>query len=294
MLKWMQVVKEALVAAGWTLKGEGDGVDDGDMTGTTYWPTFASGTTGMAAGAWICIQNTDGAHLVLWSDTVSTTQVGMWYSASGGYTSSMGEGVSTRVGSSSPPADERTVVIQTAGSAEVGGGGDYYSSVATSNDGNNVITWGFRSSLPGAEVAMMWGKVTGEKSGDTEAYFGYRNGASGSDVWGVADLSDTPTNFVAYHSGSASLVAHGATEIKVGGTDIMDTIPTNPDSAGYDLVQSLLASDVGGSISIKGVLPGVRRVSTILAQGDLVGSNGAYVVVGDYGLPWNSFSAPSM
>ncbi len=296
MLKFLQVVKEALEAAGWVLKGNGDGVDGFDMqtvgAATNHWATFASGTTGLAAGAWYCHENSDGAHLVLFSDSVSGTQVGMWYSASGGYTSGMGEGISARVGTSTPPADERQVVIQTSASAEASGGADYYANVAMSSDGNSVIAWGFRA-LPQAETALIFAKFDGSKTGDVEPYVGYRFGATAADVWLVSDLSDVPTNLKAYHT-TAGLIDYMFSEPAFGGTDIMDTIPVDPYTSNHNTLQVLLGSDVGGGISIRGVVPGVRRVSSALSQGDLIGTNGAFVVVGDYGMPWNSVSAPSM
>lgn len=158
-------LKQALVAAGWTVKGSGTGTggagawDDADRW--TVDPPYDL--------AWIGLQNADGCQILLQCNTYR-----LYMARYVGSYVGTGADADTWPDRGAPPASE--YIHQNSGYSYWGVSTDYYLNVTTSDDHNSFIAWTSSGGVVFAVAFVL--KLTDLKTGDTEPYFSYRCGQS--------------------------------------------------------------------------------------------------------------------
>lgn len=269
-------LKEVLATAGWTLIGYGDGVSGSgfNLTGvTTTFPSFPS-YTGMDAGAWLAVENVDGIQIVCQHVSGSTFE--FYASVGGGYTDD-GVGHSTRVGNTTPPADEMAFVHFI---DDFGSEANQYMSIIYDDTATSFVVFG---QYGGADnISLFCLKLTGAKAGDPAPYI-FKAAGGSADTWDVVDLQ---TSVYGWHP-SAARETYKFLTIE-GASNIMDNMPADPVSGAEQLVDCIVGCDSLGSVHLRGVAPIVKWMSGLRSTGDTFESN-QYMGIGRVALDgWNS------
>jgi hypothetical protein len=281
----LNLIKDTLKTAGWAVKGSGDGSTNGDMTGVDYllvYPNPGNST------AWICLENGEGAQIVL--QHVSN-RIDSWMSPLGGYTSGMGEGPTTRVGSggSGPPSDEVTGNGSTVFSSAVN---PFYASVAYDTDKKSFFMFSVNPSTKISERALIMNRIDPYGVVDLHPYWLWSYGANGLDnAFSAAVMWQGGVWGQGYHPVNGAQNYQVLRPYLFNNSDIYTALPTNPYDSSNPLLECVCASNVSGFEHMRGKIDGMYRVSGSLTVGDFFQS-GMFVKIKDFGVPWGDAGTP--
>jgi hypothetical protein len=274
-------------AAEWTRIASGGGTASGlYLWGSTKtlptWPAI----TGIKTLAWAIWQNASGAQLCVQINSSGQINTLKW-SPSGSFL----------VGASNQdtlPADPADVVTHTAGgNLDIGyATGVYTISMAYTTDHNSFIIFGRRTA---DDFGACFITLEDTKTGDTQPYWCWFHIGT-SNFWTRTELSTQTGNYLmGYHPINGAKVYNISEAISVKSISPMDSIGADPVSGNIPRIDSICVCGTGGSLHIRGKVPGIYRVPTVLGTGDRIDDAGGgvydYVVIGDYCVPWGSSAA---
>jgi hypothetical protein len=280
----LNLLKDVLKTAGWIVKGSGDGSGNGDMTGVDYLQTYP--TPGNST-AWICLENSEGAQIVL--QHVSS-RLDSWMSPLGGYVSGMGEGPTTRVGSggSGPPTDEVTGNGSTNFSSTVN---PFYVSIAYDSEKKSFTLFSVHPSTKISERALIMNRLNTMGVVDLHPYWLWSYGASLDNGFSALLWWQGGTWGQGYHPVSGAQNYQVIRPYLFNNSDVYAALPINPYDSSNPLLECICASNVPGSEHVRGVLDGIYRVSGSLAVGDTFQS-GMFIKIKDFVVPWGDSGTP--
>lgn len=283
-LQFLIRLKEALVAAGWSLIGCGDGIDDVSVNlsggATDYFPTFPS-VTGVDAGAWFAVESSSGAQIVF--QFPSSDDVYMYWSASGSYTDDSPT-YDTRLGGTTPPSDEITMQ-QTYAAFGTNSGQKFtivYDDTATS-----FLVFGRYSTND--ELGMFFLELSGTKTGDTTPYIAWTYFRTGYDVWTYL-YNPTSDYITGWHpDNSQREYAFGRSFFD--SIDMMSVIGPDPVSGDDPLMDCLVGCQEASAYQIRGVAPYIKWMPSSRSTGTKFSSN-RFIGIGQVAIDgWNSADA---
>lgn len=279
------LMKEVLVdTAGWKCVAYGDGTSTSDVdisNGVTpNFPAFPS-VTGMGTSIWLALENTSGAQAVFQND--SGGDVAMYWSPSGSYTNDSPT-ATTRLGGTTPPADE--ITMQTSYNDWGGGVSAHYMTIAYTSDAESFIAFGQRGGYD--ERCGFLIKATYAKTGDSYPYVACWRAQNNFDVWDKANLSVTPSGYVEGRHPTNGTKDYALSTIEWDDDDLMDSMPPDPASGDEQLIETIVACPIAGSLHIRGKADGIFRMSGLRSTGDKFDSD-RYMGIGDFAIDgWNS------
>jgi len=277
-------IKEALVAAGWSFIGCGDGVDDVSVNlaggATDYFPTFPA-ITGLGDGAWFAVENAGGAQLVF--QNPSADDVFMYWSASGAYTDDSPTH-SVRLGGTTPPADEITMQQSYAGFGTYAG--QKFTIIYDDTATSFIVFGAYGSNQP---LGGFFLTLNGIKTGDSTPYVAWWYFRSGYDVWDYL-YNPVADDIMGWHpGGSAREYCFGRSWFD--GVDMMSIIGPDPVSGDDPLMDCLVGCQEPTAYQIRGVAPYIKWMSDLRSTGNKFDSD-RYMGVGQVAIDgWNSEDA---
>jgi hypothetical protein len=284
-VQFLILIKEVLVAAGWSLIGTADGVDDVDLDlsggATDYFPVFPA-VTDMDDGAWFAVESASGAQLVFQADAAGTVDV--YASPLGAYTDDTPTH-STRLGGTTPPADEFQVSDATY--AGVGVAANQKVSISYSDDAKSWIAFGINAGND--NVSGFWIETEYHKAGDPAAYIGRFYCRASYDCW---DNLNTPeaNSIQGWHPSSA------VKEYCLGlpmfdSVDIIATLPVDPVSSDEQLIEAFVGCQTASFYHFRGKASGIVWMSGNRSTGDTFEGD-RYMGIGKVAIDgWNSGDA---
>jgi len=281
-LQALIILKETLVSAGWSLIGNGDGVDDVNVNlaggATDYFPAFPS-VTGMAAGAWFAVESASGAQLVFQAPTGS--DVFMYASPGGNYTDDSPTH-SVRLGATTPPADEIDFTVS--GYGDIGTYANRKFTIAYTDDATSFVLFGAYSG--DNDLRGFWLELDGAKTGDATPYVGSWYLRVGYDCWG--NLYNPEANSIKGWHPDGAVQEYCFGKPMFDSVDIINVLPPDPVSGDEQIIDCLVGCQVAASYHIRGVAPGIKWCSGLRSTGDMFDSD-RYVCIGDNVIDgWNS------
>lgn len=268
-------VKDALVGDGWTLRGTGDGVSNYSMAGVDYCTNWAT----MGSGAWVWLENLDGAEIVLWLN--GTQKATLRASQLIGYSASSGESATTAPGSTTPPADEMNLPSTT---YTYWGGYQPNTSTIILDGGYSFMIFGRFLSNTYSASATAFVKLSDTQPGDTEPYWMARFDYGSSGNYELYHFFEGWDYQAARHPVNGTQ-RYGAIELQFPGNPMID-LPDN--LAGDPFMHEIwIGCGTSGSYHVKGKLPGVYRVAGNKVSAVKLYDN-KFIVCDDVAFPWNS------
>jgi len=278
-------IKNALVVKGWILRGSsrGDVAAEYDMlaraaagSATDYW----SSPSNFGRYAWLVLRHpTNGGELLLWMDS-SSAYMSLYWSPTTLYTN---DGAITAQVPPANPGDQK-VCIQS-GYNIIAWTTDAYLQLAITDDGESFIA--FIKSGASNKMAWLFTKLEDSHTGDTKAYWQHFRGYSGS--WDESIFNSWAYSACPYYGGTVRATPTWFYAVSTGTSDAnpMTDLPPDPISGEQKMLEVPVYHWDPSVRQFRGTLPNVYRVSGVLADGDRL-SAGAYVVIGDYAVPWGS------
>lgn len=277
-------LKNQLVAAGWDLRGTGDGIDDSLMlaqsapgpVGTDYWDLL----TNVGQGMWAVLRHPTNGGDILLHHSGGNAWVDLYWSPGSGYTN---DGGITFDVPPAAPVDQRSCFD--AGENAFAWATTTYYQLGITDDGESFVL--FVKSGASNKTAMMFMKLDDAHTGDAQPYWCYFRGYT--DAWSEDQLIAHNEQGMPWENGTIRVCVPSFYAISTGTTaaNAMDDLPADPISGDQKMLRVPIYHYDQPFRQIRGVVPDLYRVSSLLADGDRL-NTGDSVVIGDYAVPWGS------
>lgn len=278
---------ETLLTAGWSLVGQGGGNGSGVYQfnasgGLTN--QFAAFPSSQYAGAWFVARNADGIEICVWNNS------GYYLT----FVASPADGFVAGSSDEDTPPSDPADSFNTGGSTyESFGNSSYpfFCHISYSDDSNSFIMSSYVSANDSESLCGVLVKLENVDASDASpTYCPYWLAwmAYSSSVWENDALSGGNKGDVGgFHPTAGAWKRYLLLEPKFDEDDVFDLISADPITGEQPRLTCLVGCTEATYTHIRGTVPGIYRVPSGLSSGDLLDS-GAYVVMGDYCVPWGS------
>jgi hypothetical protein len=276
-------LKDALLTAGWTLRGSGTGTagPSGDWTGTDYW--VAAPTRDLC---WVGLENSDSTQMLL---QCSTDHLFMWW-LHGAYTGA-GAATATLPDRAAPLAGEVVSYYDVIdGARGVPVAADFYLQVATEG---TTSFWAWATTGAGVVAyATALLRLENTKVTDTNPYWSFRNAQGTSATVFSTGLTDSGTRYCSALHPLSVAQSYPTLDLQQYSAPVFTLLPVDPNSGNEQLLECLVGCATTPYRHVKGKAPGLLRCSSARAVGDTFNTE-TYVCVGGsgYALPWSAGAA---
>ena len=272
---------KGLATNAWVVKGSSNGAV-GALDGVDRW----SDSTSLAYNAWVCLTSVAGHEVVLQIPVSSATSMFEYViSPASGFAG--GDATNRPVA-----ADEVVVTTRDVDQSWFDKVNTYRIQMFASQNGKNFMvvalhpTAGVTSSL----IACWW--LEQNKAADTVPVVGVSKGAT--NATNIVTYTQLGASLKGLHPTDLSSQAYGLLEPLFGGLTIFDSLPDDPVTGNAAEMDVWTACVDVTHYHIRGVLPDVRRTSSLKSTCDtynlLIPMDRA--VFGDYSFPWDGATTP--
>jgi hypothetical protein len=275
-------VKLALVAAGWTVIGSGEGTGGVFTWGAApdRWATVPTRNL-----CWVGLENGDGVQLLL---QCSGSDLAMYWLKGAVYTGAAA-GEATLPDRGAIPANEVAVVGWPYSWVPINGV-DFYLQVATEND---TSFWAWSKNATKVTCCAALVKLTETKAADVNPYWSYRYGLVNTSAFSSVIDSAAAATFCLHPIAGVKKI-YPVLRHSLASLITPAFLPVDPNSGKEQLLECLVGCTTAGFIHLKGKLPGLYQCSDLRTVGDTFASSTRVCVStsgsssSGYALPWDA------